>query len=74
VRVADAVQYVKQISFRIKIVEFGRTNQAVDHRSSFAAGIRACEQIVLPTQGRAAHSPLGGIVLYLDAAMVAQTC
>ena len=58
--IGDAVQYVTQISFRIKIVEFGRTNQSVDHRGAFAAGIRGCKQIVLRTQGHAAQSPLGG--------------
>ena len=37
--VGDALQDVAQIEFGIEIVEFGRTEQAVNGRRAFAAGI-----------------------------------
>jgi hypothetical protein len=37
--IGDALQDMAQIEFRIKIVEFGRTEQAVNGRCAFATGI-----------------------------------
>jgi hypothetical protein len=37
--IGDALQDMSQIELRINIVEFGRTEQAVNGRRAFAAGI-----------------------------------
>ena len=58
-----------QIGFRIEAVEFRRTDQTVDGRRAFTAGIGTGEQEVFPAQSDGALRPLGGIVVDLDQAI-----
>jgi len=39
--VCDARQYLSQVCFRIKSVDFRRANQTVDGRSALTAGVRS---------------------------------
>ena len=39
--IRDALQDMAQVEFGVNLVEFGRTEQAVNGRCAFAAGIRA---------------------------------
>ena len=44
--IGDASQYLAEISFRVETVEFGRSDQAVNDRRAFAAGIG--RQFIMP--------------------------
>jgi hypothetical protein len=48
--IGDAAQYPSHVGFRIDAVQFRRSEQTVDRRCTFSAGIRTCEQIVLPSR------------------------
>jgi hypothetical protein len=69
--VGDAGQHSAEIGFRVEAVEFGGADQAVDRGGALAAGIRACEQVVLAAQSDGAQGAFRGVVVDLDAAIVA---
>jgi hypothetical protein len=66
----DARQYITQICFRIDVVQLRRANQAVDRRSTFAAGIRAREEVIAAANGHAAQRALDGQVVDFSRAVV----
>ena len=66
----DAFEHVAQVEFRVESVELRRTEQAVDGRSTLAAGIRASEEVVLATQSNGAQGAFSRRVVHLDAAIV----
>ena len=69
--VGDALEHVAQVRLGIEAVELGRLHQAVDRRGALAARVGAGEQVVLAAEGDAAQRALGGVVVDLDAAVVA---
>ena len=52
----DAFDDMPQISLRIKPVQFGRTDKAVDCGGSLAAGVGACEEIVFSPRATARNA------------------
>src|SRR6185312_16978368 len=66
----NASEDVSEPCLRINIVHLGRDDQAVHHRGTLAAPIRAAEQPRLPTQSDAAYAALRGIIGQADAAIV----
>ena len=71
--VGDAGEHVAQPGLRIEAVELGGLDQRVDGRGALAAGVGAGEQPVLPAEGDGADRPLGGIVVDLQAPVVADS-
>lgn len=69
--VGDAGQQLAQVCFRVQAIELGRTDETVDRRSALAAGIGPCEQVILPPQSDRTQGTLGGIVVDLQATVVA---
>src|SRR5262245_32107598 len=69
--IGDVLDDVAQVGFRIHTVELGRSDQAVDRGSTSTAGIGTTEQVVLSSEGYGAQCSLGGIVVDLDASVVA---
>jgi hypothetical protein len=61
----------RQVEFRTKPVEFGRTEYGIDRSCAFAASIRTSEQIVLATQGYSAQSAFGRGVVHLERTVIA---
>jgi hypothetical protein len=64
-------EHVSQIGFGIDVVEFCGADERVDCGSTFTACVRACEQIVLAPEYNGTQGTLGGVVIDLDAAIVA---
>ena len=60
-----------QVRLGIDAVELGGADQRVDRRGALAAGVGAGEQLVLPSERDRAQGSLGGVVVDLDAAVVA---
>jgi hypothetical protein len=56
--VGEGREHVAQVGFGIDAVEFGGADQAVDRGGTFAASVRAREQVVLATQGPGAQRSL----------------
>jgi hypothetical protein len=48
--IGDAFENVAKVEFRVEAVELGCTEQGINRSSTFSAGIRTGEQIVLPAQ------------------------
>ena len=71
--IGDAPEDVAQVGLRIKAVELGRTDQAVDRGGAFAAAVGAGEEIVFASQGDSAQLALGGVIVDLDPACRAST-
>ena len=71
--VSDARQHLAQIGFRIKAIELGRSDQAVNRCRTFAASIRSRKKVILPAQSHGAQGAFGGVVIYLQATVVAVT-
>ena len=69
--VGDARKHRAQVGLGIEAVELGRADQAVDRRGPFPAHIGAREQIVLAAQGHRPQRPFSGVVVDLDAPVVA---
>jgi len=67
----DAPEHMAQIGFGIETVELGSADQRVDRGRPLAALVRACDQVILSAEGDRAQRPLGGIVIDLDAAIIA---
>lgn len=44
----DASKDLAQVGLGIQAIELGRADQAIERRSSFAAGVGAREEIILP--------------------------
>jgi hypothetical protein len=53
--ISNALQHVAQIKLRINSVELGGTEQAVNGRSAFGAGVGSGEGIVLATESHDAQ-------------------
>ncbi len=64
--IGDAAQDIGQPFLWIDTVEFGGLDQGVGHSGGFAAPLGAHEQVILATDGKRAHGPLGGVVVQLQ--------
>ncbi|MNN59161.1 hypothetical protein D3C81_1742580 [compost metagenome] len=67
----NVLKHVGQIGLRVQVVEFGRTDQAVNRSRSFSAGIGTGKQVIFATQCDGAQRALGGIVVDFDTAIIA---
>src|SRR5450631_4128856 len=68
--IGNALQHVAHIKLRVESVELGRTEQAVNGRSAFAAGVGSGEEIVLATESHGAQGAFGSRVVHLDATII----
>jgi hypothetical protein len=68
--IGDAFQDLAQVGLGVQAVELGGFQQRVHGRGTLAAGVGAGEQKILARQNRPSQSPLGGIVVDLDGAVV----
>src|SRR5271155_2033793 len=68
--IGDAGQHISEIRFGIETVELGGADQAVDRGGTLTAGIGAGEQVVFPAQSDGSQGAFGGVIVYLDAAIV----
>ncbi len=66
-----AREHVPQIAFWIKPIQFSRSDQAIEDGSMLSPGIGPGEQIIFPTQSYGAQGTLGGVVIRLQATIVA---
>jgi len=69
----NVLKHVGQIGLRVQVVEFGRTDQAVNRSRSFSAGIGTGKQVIFATQCDGAQRAFGGIVVDFDPAVIAVT-
>ena len=67
----DALEHVAQIGFGIEAIELRGAEQRVDRRGAFAAGIGTGEEIVLAPERDRAQRAFGGVVVDLDATVLA---
>ena len=67
--VGDACKDIAQIGLRIASVHPCRLNQCVECSGSDAAGIGACEQVILACQNQWPDRPLDGVVGHFQAAV-----
>jgi hypothetical protein len=59
--ISDSFQHIAQLEFSgVQVIEFGIAKQAVDGCCALAAGIWACKEIILTSQGDDAQYPLSG--------------
>lgn len=68
----DAFEDVSQVGLGVDAVELGGTDQAVDVGGTFAAGVGAGEEIILPTERDGAQRALGGVVVNLPTSICAR--
>jgi hypothetical protein len=61
--IGDLFEHAAEVEFRIKPVQFRRSQQRIDRGCSFATRIGPTEQEILPAQGDNAQSPLGSRVV-----------
>jgi len=64
--VRNAPDAKTQIRLRINVIEFGRTDQAIDGCRSLSPGIRTSKKIILPTQRHGSQRTFRCIVIDLD--------
>ena len=69
--VGDAFEDLPQVEFRVETVELGGSSERVDRGGAFSAVVGAGEEEVLAAQADGAQTALGGVVVDLDAAVVA---
>jgi hypothetical protein len=65
--VGDAAEEIAQIGLGIEAVQLGGLDEGVDSRGPFAAGIGACEHVILAAEGERPDSALGGVAADLQA-------
>src|ERR1019366_5744571 len=62
---------LRVVGFRIKSVEFRRADQTVNGRGALATGVRSSKEIVFPTQSYGTQAAFGGVVVDLNASVIA---
>ena len=67
--IGDAREHGPEIVFRVDAVELGRTDEGVEG-GSLSAGIGANEEVVLPAHSNGAQRAFGGVVIYLQPAVI----
>jgi hypothetical protein len=68
--VCDLCQHSAEVELRIKAIELGRADEAVEGGGAVAAGVRTCEQIVLPSQSDSAQRTFCRAVIDLQTTVV----
>ena len=66
--VSDIGEDVSEVVLRVDPVELGCSEQRVDLGGAFSSGVRACEQIVFPSERDDAQRSFSGVVVDLDGA------
>ena len=66
----DLRQNVREVSFRVEVVQFCCSNQAVHRSRTFTTGIRSLEEIIFPAERHSTQRTLGGIVIDFQTAIV----
>ena len=59
-------QSVAQVCLWVDAVELRGVDEGVDGCGPVTAGVRTCEEIILPAHGDAAHGVLGNVVVHLQ--------
>jgi hypothetical protein len=72
--VADTLEDVTQITFRIDVVQLGGADQGVDAGRAFAAEVCPSKEMVLAPKGDGSERAFGGVVIELRATIVAKYC
>ena len=67
--IADALEHMAQVGFRIQTVELGSADQAVDGGGALASSVGTAEEEVLAPERNGAQRALGGVVVDLEAAI-----
>ena len=71
--IGDASENVAQLRLGIKAVELGGFDQGVDGGGALAAGVGAGEEIILAAEGERPDGAFGGVVVDLQAPVVADS-
>lgn len=69
--IGDTREHEPQVRFRIDVVEFGGTHEAINCGRAFAARIGAGEEIVPPSDSDAAQGAFDRQVIYFKATVIA---